>query len=245
MKKESTILGIFALILTNSIAFGQKFTASFADDLTENKPEKTVMTFNKRVKVSNQENGKSVVLRINDKSNAEGNNKLAILGKSNETLTASLKSTKGKVKIQDIEDESGEIERFWATADASVKSNMNVSPAFKATASAKEIEIETVKIEGFAVNHVYDLKGNIKETDGFGLQLAAFTQLNSAKEYADKVVKKGEADASKIFIQVSKAEDKPMVYRVVYGFFQSENSAKETQKKMANYGFDALVKGFN
>jgi hypothetical protein len=244
MKTTQTVIGLLAFIALNFELNAQHLTASFVDDLGENKSERTLVTFNKKVKLTHTENGKSVVVRINDRVNSTENNKVAILSKSAEE-SSSIKNSKGKIKIQEIEDDSDEIERFWATADNTVSANANVSPAFKSKTTSKEVEIETVKIEGYAVNHVYDLNGNKMETVGYGLQLAAFTQLQLAKDYADKIVKKGEAEANKIYIQVSKADDKPMIYRVLYGFFESEMGAKESQKKMANYGFDTLVKGFN
>jgi cell division septation protein DedD len=235
MKKFTKIAQkIFVLMLLSSPAINaQDLSASLADDLTVtvSKVEETKNTavLNKKIKLTNLDNGKSVTVRINDRVKDE---KVAVLSKS-ASNEAGLDKGKMKIKIQEMEVDD-EVERFWASSDA------NASKIVK----DKEVSIETTKLAGFNVNHIYDLKGNIRSLDGYGLQLAAFAQLKPAKEFADKLSAKGQ-EQDKIFIQVSKSEDKPMVYRVLYGFFEQETAAKETQKQMVAQGYQALVKGFN
>ena len=84
----------------------------------------------------------------------------------------------------------------------------------------------------------------MKNLSGFGLQIAAFGQLKAAKDFALKLAKNGNTEVEKIFIQVSKSANKPMVYRVVYGLFEQKLKAEITQKKMENLGYNSFVKGF-
>ena len=235
----------FGVVLT-TIALNQvqaqEVTASLADDLSVAKEVKVSMPFNKKVKLTNTENGKSVVVRINDRVKSADNNRVANISKS-AIDELGINSGKTKVKVQELEADN-EVEHFWATAYASASTN--ILPAFKKTETVKEkeVEIETTKMEGFDINHVYDLNGKMQELSGYGLQLAAFGQLKAAKDFATKLAKNGEAEIEKVFIQVSKSADKPMVYRVIYGLFNDTTDAKYTQKKMETLGHNALVKGF-
>jgi len=225
----------------------QEVTASLSDDLGIGKPsafkeENSSLSFSKKVKLTNTENGKSVVVRINDRVKSADNNTTANISKSAMDEIGA-KSGKAKVKVQEIQSDD-EVVRFWATADASASTSLNTTANTKKTVKEREVEVETTKLEGFDINHVYDLNGKMKDLSGFGLQIAAFGQLKAAKEFAAKLAKNGDAEIEKIFIQVSKAADKPMVYRVVYGLFEDKANAEDTQKKMENLGYSSFVKGF-
>lgn len=241
---KARFIYLFGAILTTLALKGQaqEATASLSDDLGMIKEEKAAMTFNKKVKLTNTENGKSVVVRINDRIKSSDNNILANISKS-ALDEMEVKSLKTKIKVQEIQSED-EVERFWATADASISNAISASPAFKKTVKEREVDVETTKIEGFDMNHIYDLNGKMKDLSGYSLQLAAFSQLKNAKEFAEKLTKNGETEIEKIFIQVSKSADKPMIYRVVYGLFDDEVNAKDTQKKMETLGYNSFVKGF-
>lgn len=235
----SLIGAILTSVMLNQVQ-AQEATASLSDDLNKASIEKNALAFNKKVKLTNVDNGKSIVVRINDRVKTTENNKVANISKSTiEEL--GVKSSKTKVRVQELQADD-EVERFWATADAS--SSTTISPALKKVVKEREVQIETSRVEGFDVHHVYDLNGKLKELAGYGLQLAAFGQLKSAKDFATKLTKNGEAEIEKIFIQVSKSADKPMVYRVIYGLFNDEIDAKDSQKKMETLGHNALVKGF-
>ncbi len=251
---KASFIYLFGIVLTIAMnqvqaqTQAQEVTASLSDDLgignvSAAKEGKTAMTFNKKVKLTNTDNGKSVVVRINDRVKTTDNDKVANISK-NAMAELGIKSSKTKVKVQELEADD-EVERFWATADASASTKSNVSSAtIKKVVKEKELEVETTKVTGFDINHVYDLNGKMQELAGYGLQLAAFGQLKAAKDFATKLVKSGEAEIEKVFIQVSKSADKPMVYRVIYGLFSDATDAKDSQKKMETLGHNALVKGF-
>lgn len=222
---------------------GQEVTASLSDDLGIGKPaavkqENVSLSFNKKVKLTNTENGKSIVVRINDRVKMHDNNSMVNI--SNSVMDEiGVKSGKATVKVQEIQGNEL-IERFWASSEVST----SAAPILNKTVKEYQVDVETTKIEGFDMNHVYDLNGKMKDLSGFGLQIAAFGQLKAAKDFALKFAKNGDTEAENIFIQVSKSTNKPMVYRVVYGLFEQKVNAKDTQKIMENLGYNSFVKGF-
>lgn len=249
MTMKARFIYLLGAVLTNFAikSQAQEVTASLADDLkisksSAGKEENASMSFNKKVKLTNTENGKSVVVRINDRVKSGENNTTANISKTAMDEIGA-KSGKAKVKVQEIQGED-EVERFWASADASTSASTITASVLKKTVKEKEVEVETTKLDGFDINHVYDLNGKMKDLSGFGLQIAAFGQLKAAKDFALKLAKNGDTEVEKIFIQVSKAADKPMVYRVVYGLFEDKANAEDTQKKMENLGYNSFVKGF-
>lgn len=229
-----TLKGTLFLCFVASQVLAQT-PANLADAL--NKSSKKESGNNTRkVKITNLETDKSVVVSIADATKGKGSNKVAYLSDK-----VDFKTTNAKVKIQEVEDD--EVEVLWATAEVSAP--VRSYAPLKKTNKEKEIKIETTKIENFDVNHVYDLNGKMQEPNGYGLQLGAFAQLKAAKDFANQLTQKGEIESNKIFIQVSKAADKAMVYRVIYGVYNSEVNAKNTQKQIENLGYPAFVKGFN
>jgi cell division septation protein DedD len=232
LRAPLTLKGILFLSFIASQVLAQTST-NFADALKKSSKKESGT---RKVKISNLETDKFVVVSIADATKDKGSNKVAYLSDKVNFNTANT-----KVKIQEIEDD--EVEVLWATAEVAspAKSYLPLKKASK----EKEIRIETTKIENFDVNHVYDLNGNMQEPNGYGLQLGAFGQLKAAKDFANQLIGKGEIESSKVFIQVSKAADKAMFYRVIYGIYSSEIHAKSTQKQIENLGYPAFVKGFN
>ncbi|HEY1056313.1 MAG TPA: SPOR domain-containing protein [Emticicia sp.] len=232
LRAPLTLKGILFLCFVASQALAQTST-NFADALNKSSKKESGT---KKVKITNLETDKSVVVSIADATKGKGSNKVAYLSDK-----VDFKTSNTKVKIQEVEDD--EVEVLWATAE--VTAPVKSYAPLKKTTKEKEIKIETTKIENFDVNHVYDLNGKMQEPNGYGLQLGAFGQLKAAKDFANQLTQKGEIESNKIFIQVSKAADKAMVYRVIYGVYSSEVNAKSTQKQIENLGYPAFVKGFN
>lgn len=233
LRAPKTLVGIVFLSIAASPVLAQSST-NFADALKKS-PKKETGNSTKKVKITNLETDKSVVVSVNDLNKTTRNNKIAYLSDK-----VDLKASKAKVKIQEVEDD--EVEVLWATAEPTAP--VRSFTPLKKTTKETEIKIETSKIENFDVNHIYDLNGKIHELNGYGLQLGAFGQLKAAKDFANQLTQKGEIENNKIFIQVSKAADKPMVYRVIYGVYDSEINAKSTQKQIETLGYPAFVKGF-
>lgn len=234
LRASLTLKGILFLCFAASCALAQ--TPASLTDALKKSSKKESGTNTKKIKITNLDTDKSVVVAVSDPSKAKGSNKVAYLSDK-----VDFKANKGKVKIQEVEDD--EVEVLWATAEVSAPAR-TYAP-LKKTSKEKEIKLETTKIESFDVNHVYDLDGKMQDPDGYGLQLGAFGQLKAAKDFANQLKQKGEIENDKIFIQVSKAADKAMVYRVIYGVYSSEVNAKNTQKQIETLGYPAFVKGFN
>lgn len=234
LRAPLTLKGILFLSFIASQTLAQT-SANFADALNKSSRKESGNS-TRKVKITNLETDKSVVVSVADATKGKGSNKVAYLSDK-----LDLKANKGKVKIQEVEDD--EVEVLWATAEAAAP--VRSYAPLKKTKKEKEIKIETTRIENFDVNHVYDLNGKMQEPNGYGLQLGAFGQLKAAKDFANQLLQKGEIENDKIFIQVSKAADKAMVYRVIYGVYSSEVNAKNTQKQIETLGYPAFVKGFN
>lgn len=234
LRAPITLKGILFLFFVASYALAQTPT-NFTDALNKSSKKGPVST-TRKIKITNLDTDKSVIVSVADASKSTGRNKVAYLSDK-----VDLKANKGKVKIQEVEDD--EVEVLWATAEVSAP--VRSYAPLKKTNQEKEIKISTTKIEDFDVNHVYDLNGKMQEPNGYGLQLGAFGQLKAAKDFANQLLQKGEIENNKIFIQVSKAANKAMVYRVIYGVYSSEVNAKSTQKQIENLGYPAFVKGFN
>lgn len=241
MRTNILALAFFGFV---SSAFAQKGfiqegVASFYAESLKGKPttngesynpeEKTAahptLPYNSKIKLTNLDNGKTVIVRINDRFKGE-NGKVAILSKSAAEEIGLIYAGKARVKIEDVN------ENATATVSSSSKVMASVQP--------KEVVVNTSTMEDYEVNHVYDLKGHLIEQNGYGLQLGAFAQLKAAREYAQKLSDKQEDGPENLFIQVSKSEDKPLYYRVVYGFFSNEVEAKGKQKELASLGFSGL-----
>ncbi|MBA4849153.1 SPOR domain-containing protein [Emticicia sp. BO119] len=234
LRAPLTLKGILFLCFAASQTLAQT-SVNFTDALNKS-PKKESGSNTRKIKITNLETDKSVVVSIADANKGKGNNKVAYLSDK-----VDLKANKGKIRIKEVEDD--EVEVLWATAEVATPIQ-NFIP-LKKNNQEKEIRIATTKIEDFDVNHIYDLNGKMQEPIGYGLQLGAFGQLKAAKDFANQLTQKGEIENNKIFIQVSKAADKPMVYRVIYGVYSSELNARNTQKQIENLGYPAFVKGFN
>ncbi|RYU94939.1 SPOR domain-containing protein [Emticicia agri] len=234
LRAPLTLKGILFLCFAASQVLAQT-SANFTDALSKSAKKESGSNTTK-IRITNLDTDKSVVVSVADPTKGKGSNKVAYLSDK-----VDLKANKGKVKIEKVEDD--EVEVLWATAEVTAPVRTNVP--LKKPSQDKQIKLETTKIENFDVNHVYDLNGKMQEPNGFGLQLGAFGQLQAAKDFAGQLVQKGEIENDKIFIQVSKAADKPMVYRVIYGVYSSEVNARNTQKQIETLGYPAFVKGFN
>ena len=234
LRAPLNLKGILFLCFVASQVLAQT-SPNFADALGKSSGKKSGSN-TRKVKITNLETDKSVVVSIADATKGKGSNKVAYLSDK-----ADFKANNTRIKIQEVEDD--EVEVLWATAEVSAP--VRSAAPLKKTNKEKQINIETTKIENFDVNHVYDLNGKMQEPNGYGLQLGAFGQLKAAKDFASQLIQKGEIENNKIFIQVSKAADKAMVYRVIYGVYSSEVNARNTQKQIENLGYPAFVKGFN
>jgi len=245
MSMRAPFINLLVVIFTTfSIkSQGQEVTASLSDDLgigksAAVKKDNASLSFNKKVKLTNTENGKSIVVRINDRVKMHENNSMVNI--SNSVMDEiGVKSGKATVKVQELQG-NDLVERFWASSEVAT----SISPTLNKTVKEYQVDVETTKIEGFDMNHVYDLNGKMKDLSGFGLQIAAFGQLKAAKDFAVKFAKNDDTESENIFIQVSKSANKPMVYRVVYGLFEQKAKAEITQKKIESLGYNSFVKGF-
>lgn len=78
---------------------------------------------------------------------------------------------------------------------------------------------------------------------GYGLQLASFSNLNNAKEFARKIIKEGNAEKNQVFIYTVNIDDKTF-YKVYFGITKTDDSIRGKQKYFLEQGQYAFVKEF-
>jgi hypothetical protein len=103
----------------------------------------------------------------------------------------------------------------------------------------KEAEISNTKFNDD--NFIY-VKGR-KDLVGYALQLASFSDLSTAKEYALSIAHKGDAEKRQLFIYTVKSTEK-FLYKVYFGLLKSDESAREKQRVLLSLGYSPFVKEF-
>jgi hypothetical protein len=103
----------------------------------------------------------------------------------------------------------------------------------------KEAEVSSTKINDDNFKYVKEKRDLI----GYALQLASFSNLTLAKEYALKIAQKGDADKRQLFIYTVNNFEKTY-YKVYFGLFKTDDSAREKQRTFLSLGYSPFVKEF-
>ncbi len=192
----------------------------------EAKPQESIINFNKKVKLTNTDTGKTVVLRIKDKT---------MMARPS-TATPIMEATERTSTSQAVDSHV-----LLASTDNSYPQTVSLKDKIiKPKSDEPKVESKTT----FQSNCFYNLDGQIKDQKGFGLQLAAFNQLKFAQDFAQKLIKNTAIEANKIAIQSIQDSNQVMVYRVVYGMFDKMNLAQEAQKNIEKSGIQSFIKNF-
>lgn len=107
------------------------------------------------------------------------------------------------------------------------------------TKITKEIGVDKPKIVDDNFIYVKEKRDLI----GYALQLASFSDLSLAKEYALKIVKKGDAEKRQLFIYTVNNPEKTY-YKVYFGLLKTNESAREKQRNFLALGYSPFVKEF-
>lgn len=153
--------------------------------------------------------------KITSKDNSD---KITIISKSGNDNSSSISSGKARVQVQEIENDDFGLE--YAT-------------------NTKEIEVISTK---FADDNFVYVKEK-KDLIGYALQLASFSDLKIAKEYALNIVSKGEAERRQLFIYTATYPEKTL-YKVYFGLLKSDELAREKQRNFLSLGYSPFVKQF-
>ncbi len=148
----------------------------------------------------------------------DGSDKIIIISKTTTEQSSNIQSGKARVLVQEIEnDEFG------------TENTLNI----------KEIEVSSTKFNDDNFVYVKEKKDLI----GYALQLASFSDLTVAKEYALKIAHKGDAEKRQLFIYTVTNPEK-IFYKVYFGLLKSDESAREKQRNFLSLGYSPFVKEF-
>lgn len=158
-------------------------------------------------------NGKDLIITPKDNSD-----KIIIISKTSNEQSNSIVAGKARVVVQEIEnDELGQ----------------------EMASNTKEVEVSSTKFNDDNFKYVKEKRDLI----GYALQLASFSDLTLAKEYALKIAQKGDAEKRQLFIYTVNNPEKTY-YKVYFGLLKSDDSAREKQRTFLSLGYSPFVKEF-
>jgi SPOR domain len=148
----------------------------------------------------------------------DNSDKIIIISKTSNEQSNNIVAGKARVMVQEIEnDELGQ----------------------EMTSNIKEVEVSSTKFNDDNFKYVKEKRDLI----GYALQLASFSDLTLAKEYALKIVQKGDAEKRQLFIYTVNNPEKTY-YKVYFGLLKSDDSAREKQRTFLSLGYSPFVKEF-
>lgn len=157
--------------------------------------------------------GKDLVITPKDNSD-----KIIIISKTSSEQSNSIVAGKARVVVQEIEnDELG----------------------LETASNTKEVEVSSTKFNDDNFKYVKEKRDLI----GYALQLASFSDLTLAKEYALKIAQKGDAEKRQLFIYTVNNPEKTY-YKVYFGLLKTDDSAREKQRTFLSLGYSPFVKEF-
>ena len=218
--KEQGVISYFSKKYRDITASGEKY------DNNELVGCHSKLPFNTMVKITNMGNGKSVVVRINDRGPyaygrvmdiseaaakkidliATGTAKaeIEVVGKGNVNENISSKNNPTQT------DKSNQVEENKNQYDNSVKNS-----------------VKATKDSDFIIGKTYTQWGNLVKPDGYSVQVGLFSGSQQAQDYC-KTLRESGFDKEKIFIQVGWEFNKK-VFKILIGEF-SEASEAESLK---------------
>lgn len=158
-------------------------------------------------------NGNGSIIVLEDNSD-----KIIIISKSSNEQSNNIVTGKARVVVQEIEnDELGQ----------------------EMASNTKEVEISSTKFNDDNFIYVKEKRDLI----GYALQLASFSDLSQAKEYALNIAQNGYAEKRQLFIYTVNNPDKTY-YKVYFGLLKSDDLAREKQRTFLSLGYSPFVKEF-
>ena len=177
------------------------------------------------VKVTNLENGRSIIARVNDRGPYVKNRIIDVSQKGAELLGYRNKGT-AKVKVEILARESKAIKEAMLSKDN--KSTI-FNDAIRYDLASNEVKAPVVK----AVISVENSKPeNTKPVEKgiFFVQVGAFSDYNKAKEMANSMKRFGNVSIFEAYLS------KDGVYRVRLGAYQSRSEAEQILDRVLDYG---------
>jgi hypothetical protein len=148
----------------------------------------------------------------------DNSDKILIISKTSDEQSNNIVVRKARVVVQEIEnDEFGQ----------------------EMTSNTKEVEVLSTEFNDDNFKYVKEKRDLI----GYALQFASFSDLTLAKEYALKIAQKGDAEKRQLFIYTVNSPEKTY-YKVYFGLFKTDGSAREKQRAFLSLGYSPFVKEF-
>lgn len=190
------------------------------------------LPFGSKVKVTNLENGKDIIVIVNDRGPFV-NDRVIDLSKSGAKKLGFVDKGVTKVKLEVLsipENKGGKIK----TAYVPPKQDKTKSPKSKAKASTNLGTISNQAIE------YYKVESEQITPQGFGIQVASYQEAANLIKRCDEIRKNTGKD---VIIQVgNNSGDK--VYRIILGPFSTRNQASEYSQKLQSQYRGCFVVGF-
>ena len=192
------------------------------------------------VKVTNLENGRSIIARVNDRGPYVKNRIIDVSQKGAELLGYRNKGT-ARVRVEILEKESKAIkEAMLSPLNVSKTYNEAINYNLVDTKEAIAMKIATAKAE--MAKEQLEVKNNVKnkiERGEFFVQVGAFSDYNKAKAMADSMKRFGKVSIYEAYLS------KDGVYRVRIGAYQSRDEALKIMDRVVDFGHAdvSIVKG--
>lgn len=179
------------------------------------------------VRVTNLENGRSIIARVNDRGPYVKNRIIDVSQKGAELLGYRQNGT-AKVKVEILARESKAIKEAMLSKNNKAKGFEG--PINYDLALDSKINVEPAKAVIVANNNVKPQKMASVEKGNFFVQVGAFSDYNKAKEMADNMKRFGRVVIHEAYLS------KDGVYRVRIGAYQSRNEALQILDRVLDYG---------
>lgn len=191
--------------------------------------------FNTMLKVTNLANGKSVIVRVNDRG-PHARKRILDLSKRAAADIDLIRHGSAKVRVE-VVGADGKITSKDPKKDKKSTPTPNV---IKASPKPKGILVANPSGSNgsFGTGKTFSLWGTEKEPMGFGIQIGSYDNLETAKADCKAVINKGVSDA---YIQVGWAKG-TKTYRVVLGEYARREHAEADLDKYKKLGYDGFVK---
>ena len=183
------------------------------------------------VKVTNLENGKSIIARVNDRGPYVKNRIIDVSEKGAELLGYKNKGTT-KVKVEILAEASKALKEAMLSDNNKSKTYADALPTNKISTTPSTTINKPLKL---AENTTL----NPDETGPFFVQVGAFSDYNKAQSLADSMKRFGNVSIFEAYLS------KDGVYRVRLGAYNSKNEALQILDRLLDYGHSdvSIVQG--
>lgn len=167
--------------------------------------------FDTKVKVTNLKNGKSVIVRVNDRG-PYAHGRIMDVSKAAAKAIGLTSTGVSKAEIEVLNPDGTVPSEIAKEKD---ENNNNVAPLASNATTAKD----------YRVNNIYSEWGSVRTPEGYGVQLGGFEKFENAKKYCKKIRANGLGQHELIFIRVTYHNGKKW-FQIVAGKYTSEMAAE-------------------